>query len=70
MNMADEIMDKVRVNPGLTALEIAVSIFGRRHPFKQRVNQVCRRLVDAGFLDRHGKGGPGDPFTYHIRAEL
>jgi hypothetical protein len=29
-------METLRANSGLTALEIAVSIFGRRYPFKQR----------------------------------
>ena len=70
MSRADDIMNEVRQNSGLTAMEITVKVFGRRHPYKQRVNQVCRRLVDAGYLERRGKGGPGNPFTYHLGPSL
>jgi hypothetical protein len=64
MTVADDILDKVHRQSGLTAAEIAVRVYGRRSHL-QKVTQNCRRLVEAGRLERHGKGGPGDPFTYH-----
>jgi len=66
MALIDDIISVVRKEPGLTAMEIAVNIFGRRHPYTQRVNAGCRDLVDADRLERRGKGGPRDPFTYHL----
>jgi hypothetical protein len=69
MSMVDDIINEVRQNPGLTAIEITLNIFGRRHQYKQIVNQACRRLVDAGRLERRGKGKPGKPFTYHIACK-
>ena len=65
MTVADDILEEVHRETGLTAAEIAVRVFGRRSQQK-RVNQNCRHLVEAGRLERHGKGGPGDPFTYHL----
>jgi hypothetical protein len=62
MTIADIIIRELRRKPGLTAMEIAVNVFGR-HPYKQRVNHACRGLIDAGRLKRRGKGGPGDPFN-------
>ena len=64
MTTVDDILDQVHRKAGLTATEIAVRVYGRRS-YQQRVNQNCRRLVEAGRLERHGKGGVGDPFTYH-----
>ena len=66
MALVDDIINVVCKEPGLTAMEIAVNIFGRRHPYTQRVNHRCRDLVDADRLERRGKGGPRDPFTYHL----
>ena len=68
MALVDDIINVVRKEPGLTAMEIAVNIFGRRHPYTQWVNIRCRDLVDADRLERRGKGGPGDPFTYYLIA--
>jgi hypothetical protein len=66
ITLADDIVNEVRKRPGQTALEITVNIFGRRHPHKQRVNEQCLRLVEAGRLERRGKGGSVDPFTYYL----
>jgi hypothetical protein len=66
LTIADEIINEVRQHSGLTAMEITLNIFGRRHPYKQRVNGVCRRLVEAGHLERRRKGGPDNPFTYYL----
>ena len=64
MTVANDILDQVHREAGLTATEIAVRVYGRRS-YQQKVGQNCRRLVEAGRLERHGKGGHGDPFTYH-----
>jgi hypothetical protein len=63
MTVADDILDEVHRQSGLTATEIAVRVYGRRS-YQQKVSQNCRRLVEAGRLERRGKGGQGDPFTY------
>lgn len=71
MTLADNILNEVNRESGLAETEIAVRIFGRRDPNrKRRVNTACRYLVEAGRLDRRGKGGPGDPFTYRIASKL
>jgi hypothetical protein len=66
MTIADDIMNELRQNPGLTAREITVNIFARRHPYNRKVNIECRRLVEAGRLERRGNGRQGDPFTYYL----
>jgi hypothetical protein len=66
MTLADDIINEVRKNPGLTAVEIAVNLFGRRHPYAGAIRYQCQLLVDAGRLKRRGKGGSPDPFTYYL----
>jgi hypothetical protein len=66
MSITDDIMNLVRQNPGLTVAEIALNIFGRRNPYKGKVSKECRRLVEAGRLERRGNGGQDDPFTYYL----
>jgi hypothetical protein len=58
MTLADDIMNEVRKRPGLTVTEITMSIFGRRHPYTRQVNYRCRRLVDAGRLERRARALP------------
>jgi hypothetical protein len=41
MSMADDIIGELDENPGLTVIDITVNIFGRRNPYKQRVNNEC-----------------------------
>jgi hypothetical protein len=65
MTIADDIEDRVRRKPGLTEAELAAFLFGR-DGYQQQVNSACRRLVRDGRIVRHGRGGPGDPFTYHL----
>jgi len=66
MTLAYDIINKLRQKDGLNAMEITVAIFGRRYPYYKKVNQECRRLVDAGDLERRGKGVQDDPFTYYL----
>ena len=42
MALADDIINVVRKEPGLTAMEIGVNIFGRRYPYYAKVNLECR----------------------------
>ena len=66
MTLADDIINELRQNPGLTVAEITLNIFGRRYPYKQKVSKECRRLVKGGRLERRGNGGQDDPFTYFL----
>ena len=64
--LVDDIINELRKRSGLTAMEIAVNIFGRRHPYTSQVNRTCRLLVEAGRLERRGEGRQRKPFTYHL----
>ena len=66
MTVADDIMYEVSRKSGLTEIEIAALLFGRKNAYQQRVNSTCRRLVSEGKLLRDGKGGATDSFTYRI----
>jgi len=66
LTLAEEIYELVDRLPGLTEADIAQRIFGRSG-YQQQVNRACRQLVDAHRVQRRGKGGSGDPYTYHIR---
>jgi hypothetical protein len=46
-------------------MELTVRIFGRRQ-YHRKVYKECRRLAKAGRLERRGKGGSSDPFTYYL----
>jgi hypothetical protein len=69
MTIADDIVALVRRKGhrlNLTEEDIAEMLFGQDNAYQQRVNSDCRLLINQGRLVRHGKGGPGDPCTYHI----
>jgi hypothetical protein len=66
MALADDIINELRKTPGLTAVEIAMNLFGRRYPYVQAVRNHCRQLVDAGRLKRRGEGLQSNPFTYYL----
>lgn len=65
MTLAEEVYELVSRKPGFTESDIARMIFGR-HGYQQQVNSACRQLVDACRVERQGKGGPGDPYTYRL----
>jgi len=65
MTVADDIELLVARTPGLTEAELAGQLFGREG-YQQRVNSTCRHLINQGRIERHGRGGPSDPFTYHL----
>lgn len=64
MSVTDDIEALVAKRPGLTEAEIAIELFGP-DAYQQQVNSGCRRLERQGRVVRHGRGGRGDPFTYH-----
>lgn len=63
--VAERIEAAIRRRPGLTESRIAELLFGSE-AYQQRVNSTCRRLVKEGRLQRFGRGGGLDPFTYRI----
>ena len=52
--------------PGLTAPEIARSLFGAEAT-QQQVNRSLLGLAGDGRLERRGIGGSADPFRYFPR---
>jgi len=66
MTVADDILYEVARKGGRTEEELASLIFGRDNAYQQRVNSTCRRLVSEGKIVRCGRGGPSDPFKYHL----
>ncbi|MBR0798006.1 MarR family transcriptional regulator [Bradyrhizobium jicamae] len=70
MTVAENILREVRSNPGQTEDQLAERLFGREGATQQRVNPTCRKLVAKGWLLRRGKGGPSDPYTYHLPERI
>jgi hypothetical protein len=66
MTIADKIIDLVRRRPNLTEAELAEQIFGK-DGYQQRVNSTCRRLIKQGEVQRYGRGGSNDPYTYTLK---
>lgn len=67
MTVAEQIEALVARRSDLTEAAIAEKLFGSAG-YQQRVNSTCRRLIREGRLERHGKGGINDPFTYAIKG--
>jgi hypothetical protein len=66
MTIADDIIYEVTRKSGLTEADLAALLFGKRCGYQSRVSYACRRLVHEGRIERRGKGGQADPFTYHL----
>lgn len=64
--IAARIVELVRHRPGMTELEIAKAIYGPS-ALQPQVNQYCRKLIQAGEIERRGSGGASDPFIYRAR---
>jgi hypothetical protein len=74
MTVADEIVHELqagrrRRKSGLTADELAALIYVRRNGYSQLVWTSLRQLETAGRIERLGKGGQDDPYTFRIRPE-
>jgi len=61
--LLDDIERIICEKPGLTATQIARVLFGASG-YGERVNHICLALARVGRIERRGRGGPGDPFTY------
>ena len=55
----------IETGPGRTETELAHAIFGR-DGYQQRVNGDCTLLAGRKLVERHGAGGPGDPYRYYL----
>lgn len=64
--VAAKIVELIRKRPGMTELEIAKAIYGPG-ALQPQVNQHCRKLIQVGYIERHGSGGHADPFVYRAR---
>lgn len=60
----DRVLELIKQKPGMTELELAKAMYGK-NAVQQDVNPDCRALVKLRLVERHGVGGPGDPFTYY-----
>lgn len=67
LELPDVLFFLIENRPGRTAAELAKAIFGNENGYQQRVNNHCITLVKSGEIERHGKGGPADPFRYFPR---
>ncbi len=65
--LADDIHSVICRNPGLTATQIAMRLYGD-DGYHARVAADCRFLAHSGRVERRGAGGPGDPYTYYPSA--
>jgi len=63
VTVAERVEELVREEPGMTEAQLSQALFGDEG-YQQRVNSTCRRLIEAGRIERQGNGGPSDPFTY------
>ncbi len=60
------VLAAIRQKPHMTKIQIAQAVVPN-NAYQQRVNSLCRQLLKEGQLQRHGKGGRGDPYSYTIR---
>jgi hypothetical protein len=63
--LAQQILGIVKQRPGITELQIAQAIYGPS-AVQPQVNQDCRLLVQRRLLERRGRGGRADPYTYVV----
>jgi hypothetical protein len=61
---ADEIEKLVRSTPGITDMALARALHERAGG-RPRINSICRRLVAEGRIERQGRGGWRQPFTFY-----
>jgi hypothetical protein len=62
--LADEIEKLVRSTPGITDMALARALHERAGS-RSRIVSICRRLVAEGRLERQGRGGWREPFTFY-----
>ncbi|MFK7869624.1 MAG: hypothetical protein AB8B58_10335 [Roseobacter sp.] len=64
MAVIDDVEALIFRRPGLSEVAISEEIFGKGAR-QQQVNPSCRQLSRQGRVERRGRGGNGDPFTYY-----
>lgn len=64
-SLAERVVDAARRHPRRTEAEIANLIFGPGG-YQQKVNPICRLLVQRGRLKRIGAGGGANPYVYVV----
>lgn len=62
--LLDDVERIIRERPGLTATQIARALYGP-NGYAERINHGCLALAQVGRIERRGRGGPGNPSTYH-----
>jgi len=62
--LLDDVERTIRNMPGLTATQIARALYGP-NGYAEQINHGCLALAQVGRIERRGRGGPGDPFTYY-----
>jgi hypothetical protein len=62
--LLDDVERIIRETPGLTGTQIARTLYGPGG-YAEQINHSCLALARVGRIERRGRGGPGDPFTYH-----
>ena len=63
VSLRSKVCEIIHAHPGVTQLEISRLIYGSI-PDQGQVTRICRDLIREGHIDRAGKGGPHDPYTY------
>ena len=69
ISIKQRVLKLIAAKPNLTEIEIAARLFGDEG-YQQRVNPICRELVDQGLVERLGAGRAGDPFKYRCRGAV
>jgi hypothetical protein len=64
----DNIEKVVREKPGLRATQIARVLYGP-YGYGEQVRTGCLTLLRQGRIERRGRGGSGDPFTYYPEGD-
>ena len=62
--LIDTIESTIRNNPGLTARQIEMLLYGDKG-HGELVHGYCRVLLRLGRIERRGAGHPGDPFKHY-----
>jgi len=62
--LIEDVERLIREAPELTATALARRLFGNEG-YHARVSAECRALAHVQRVERRGRGGPADPFTYY-----
>ncbi len=70
MSVNHLVLDAIARKAQRTERELSEAIYGLGDGYQQRVNGACRYLVREGYVQRSGRGGLNDPFTYTLTGKL